>query len=87
MAFKYHVSFQTIDKAGFQWHILERPGKSYLEQEFMRAMGVTDQQYHGYKEYWELVVTRETYKKFEIMASGTPHYKALFKAVDIRNEN
>jgi hypothetical protein len=84
MAFKYLVSFQTIDKARFQWHTLERPGKPYIEQEFMRAMGVTDQQYHSYKECWALVVTRETYKKFEIMASGTPHYKALFKVVDIK---
>ena len=83
----YIVSHTLLNDAEKSWRQFYHRGTwhSSDEKDFFEFIGVTREQRIEYEDSWTLVVTKTTYKKFEVMASKTPHYQTLFKVIEARH--
>lgn len=79
------IEYEQLQKAAAYWRNETLSTSSLFGSAFRKAVGMNDNPWGNYLKNNNLYVPRHVASKIEILATNTTHWRALFKAIDARN--
>lgn len=77
------VSTELLDAAVVAYNRLNPQFKhEFGYASFIKDVGITTKQWDYYNESWILYVRKPVHRKLTVLASGSQHWRALFKVID-----
>ena len=82
---KYKITVSQFIEASIAWKCAVHGNTLWFTEterkEFCEAIGIKNWAINDKNSY---IISEESYRKIKILNSGTPHWKALFKVIDVR---